>query len=348
MFDINKIIEKAYKNNNRINLEEIMYFNLKEDDFEKLFENLNKNNIEIVCEIEPNDSIDFIGSSELSDSVNLYLMEISKIPLLSKEKEKTLFKLYKKGDINARKQLIESNLRLVVAIAKKHSECSKYGVMNILDLIQEGNMGLIKAIENFDENKNYKFSTYAYYWIERDINRSKVFAYRGYRYSIYFQEKLNKIRKFSAQYFTEFCVKPTIEQIAEGLNYSIKEVKDILLKKYETYSLDMPVFDDDNASLKDVIASDVCMEDEIVEKIYLKEVNQQLDEIMKQVLTEREYDIVLLRLGIGIECPKTLAEIGSIYGLTRERIRVIEKNAYIKIRRELNKKSINQKQKKSL
>ena len=285
------------------------------------------------------DSLDFFnsilaGKDDVSseDTVKMYLKEIGKVNLLKKHDEMELSKRMDEGDIHAKDLLAVANLRLVVIIAKKYTG---RGIL-FLDLIQEGNIGLIRAVEKFDYKKGYKFSTYATWWIRQAITRSIADQSRTIRIPVHMVETINKLRKVSRQLMQEIHRKPTEEEIAEAMGMSVIKVQEILRISHLPLSLEMPV-GEENGQLSDFI-------EDVSQRSFEKNmINESLKETLQEVLSDlqdREERVLKLRFGIEDGIPKTLEEVGQIFNVTRERIRQIEAKALEKLRQPKRSKKL--------
>ena len=259
------------------------------------------------------------------DSVRLYLSEIGKVPLLSAEKEFELAKKVKAGDKKAFDQMAESNMRLVVSIAKKYSGRG----LDLLDLIQEGNTGLLRAVEKFDPDRGFKFSTYATWWIRQAITRAIADQARTIRIPVHMVETINKLVREQRNLLQELGQDPTPEQIAERMDMTPDKVREILKIAQEPVSLETPIGEEDDSHLGDFI------EDEVIEnpvdyttRVVLRE---QLDEVL-DTLTDREENVLRLRFGLDDGKMRTLEDVGKVFNVTRERIRQIEAKALRKLR----------------
>lgn len=260
-----------------------------------------------------------------NEELKIYLNEINQIPLLSAEDEKELAIKAAQGDSAAKEKLINSNLKLVVSIAKKFQGNG----ISFLDLIQEGNMGLIAAIDKFDTSLGYRFSTYAYYWIKTTISRAVNQQNRSIRIPVYMVEKLSKYKKIEQELSQKYNREPTENEIAEKMDISVKEIRE--LKEYlsDTVSLDAPIGEDKEDSFGSFVEDSSNgnpadnYEKEDMSKILLK---------VLDTLPEREAGILKMRFGIGYSSPLTLEEVGKRYSLTRERVRQIESSALKKMR----------------
>ena len=261
----------------------------------------------------------------IEDPVRMYLKEIGKVSLLSADEEIELAKRMEKGDEAAKKRLAEANLRLVVSIAKRYVGRG----MLFLDLIQEGNLGLIKAVEKFDYRKGYKFSTYATWWIRQAITRAIADQARTIRIPVHMVETINKLIRVSRQLLQELGREPTPEEIAAELDMPVDRVREILKISQEPVSLETPIGEEEDSHLGDFIQDDnVPVPAEAAAQTLLKE---QLDEVLS-TLTEREQKVLRLRFGMSDGRARTLEEVGKEFDVTRERIRQIEAKALRKLR----------------
>lgn len=261
----------------------------------------------------------------IEDPVRMYLKEIGKVPLLSAEEEIELAKKMEQGDENAKKRLAEANLRLVVSIAKRYVGRG----MLFLDLIQEGNLGLIKAVEKFDYRKGYKFSTYATWWIRQAITRAIADQARTIRIPVHMVETINKLIRVSRQLLQELGREPTPEEIAEEMDMPVDRVRKILKISQEPVSLETPIGEEEDSHLGDFIQDDnVPVPADAAAFTLLKE---QLVEVLG-TLTEREQKVLRLRFGLDDGRARTLEEVGKEFNVTRERIRQIEAKALRKLR----------------
>ena len=261
----------------------------------------------------------------IEDPVRMYLKEIGKVPLLTAEEEIELAKRMENGDEDAKKRLAEANLRLVVSIAKRYVGRG----MLFLDLIQEGNLGLIKAVEKFDYRKGYKFSTYATWWIRQAITRAIADQARTIRIPVHMVETINKLIRVSRQLLQELGREPTPEEIAEEMDMSVDRVREILKISQEPGSLETPIGEEEDSHLGDFIQDDnVPVPADAAAFTLLKE---QLVEVLG-TLTEREQKVLRLRFGLDDGRARTLEEVGKEFNVTRERIRQIEAKALRKLR----------------
>ena len=261
----------------------------------------------------------------IEDPVRMYLKEIGKVPLLTAEEEVELAKRMSEGDEEAKKRLAEANLRLVVSIAKRYVGRG----MLFLDLIQEGNLGLIKAVEKFDYQKGFKFSTYATWWIRQAITRAIADQARTIRIPVHMVETINKLVRVSRQLLQELGREPSPEEIAEELKMPVERVREILKISQEPVSLETPIGEEEDSHLGDFIQDDnVPVPAEAAAQTLLKE---QLNEVLDS-LTEREQKVLRLRFGMNDGRARTLEEVGKEFDVTRERIRQIEAKALRKLR----------------
>jgi len=265
-------------------------------------------------------------STRSDNPIRTYFGEISRVPLLTREDEVRLSKRIEKGDTRAKEELAEANLRLVVSIAKKYRGCG----LPFLDLIQEGNLGLMKAIEKFDYTKGYKFSTYATWWIRQAILRAITNRSRTIRVPTHINELIRKIYQVERNSLKETGELPTPESLAKTLETTVENIIKAKKTAQSMTSLDMPIgYDDDGSVLGDFIedASSESPERETFEHLLVQELERALDER----LTDREKKILELRYGLNDYQPKTLDEVGEVFGISRERVRQIQKEALAKL-----------------
>jgi len=308
---------------------------LDSEDIEKIYDIFNEMNISIVSERNEQEEEEDEDDSGLDlsvpqgvgidDPVRMYLKEIGKVDLLTAEEEVEIAKRMEQGDESAKRELVEANLRLVVSIAKKYVGRG----MLFLDLIQEGNMGLMKAVEKFDYTKGYKFSTYATWWIRQAITRSIADQARTIRVPVHMVETINKLIRVSRQLLQEKGREPKPEEIGEEMGISAEKVREIMKIAQEPVSLETPIGEEEDSHLGDFIEDeDSPAPASAASYILLKE---QLDGVL-DTLTDREKRVLELRFGIEDGRPRTLEEVGKEFGVTRERIRQIEAKALRKLR----------------
>lgn len=341
---LGELLELAKDRKNVLEYQEISdYFKdmqLLPDQFEAILDFLEKNNIDVL-RLQDNDDdiildddddvevekIDLSVPDGISteDPVRMYLKEIGKVPLLTAEEEIELAKRMELGDQEAKKRLAEANLRLVVSIAKRYVGRG----MLFLDLIQEGNLGLIKAVEKFDYRKGYKFSTYATWWIRQAITRAIADQARTIRIPVHMVETINKLIRVSRQLLQELGREPTPEEIAAEMDMPVERVREILKISQEPVSLETPIGEEEDSHLGDFIQDDnVPVPADAATFTLLKE---QLEEVLG-TLTEREQKVLILRFGLEDGRARTLEEVGKEFNVTRERIRQIEAKALRKLR----------------
>ncbi|HIQ97572.1 MAG TPA: RNA polymerase sigma factor RpoD [Candidatus Limivivens merdigallinarum] len=324
-------------------------FDLTEDKMDLVLEYLEKHNIDVMNtgiddnskdllldddddiilsdedEVEIIDDVDVLEGVSTEDPVRMYLKEIGNVPLLSTEEEIELAKRVEEGDEAAKKKLTEANLRLVVSIAKKYVGRG----MPFLDLIQEGNMGLMKAVDKFDYSKGYKFSTYATWWIRQAITRGIADTGRTIRVPVHMVETINKTLRMTRTLLQELGREPTPEEVAERLNVPVSRVREVLKISRDPVSLDTPIGEEDDSHLGDFIEDDSALSpsDSAAFSMLREELNMALES-----LTERERQVVELRFGLRDGRARTLEEVGKEFNVTRERIRQIEAKALRKLR----------------
>ena len=345
---LKELLNAAKKKKNVLEYQEISDFftdmTLEEEQFDKILETLEQNNVDVlrITEDDDVDDEEIILTEEdevdvenidlsvpdgisIEDPVRMYLKEIGKVPLLSAEEEIELAKKMEMGDEDSKKRLAEANLRLVVSIAKRYVGRG----MLFLDLIQEGNLGLIKAVEKFDYRKGYKFSTYATWWIRQAITRAIADQARTIRIPVHMVETINKLIRVSRQLLQELGREPAPEEIAEEMNMPVDRVREILKISQEPVSLETPIGEEEDSHLGDFIQDDnVPVPADAAAFTLLKE---QLVEVLG-TLTEREQKVLRLRFGLDDGRDRTLEEVGKEFNVTRERIRQIEAKALRKLR----------------
>ncbi|MBP3951283.1 RNA polymerase sigma factor RpoD [Bacillus suaedae] len=321
--------------------EKLAAFDQDSDQMDEFFEYLGEQGVEILNESEdvvPNlqqaakeeEEFDLNDLSvppgiKINDPVRMYLKEIGRVPLLSAEEEIELAKRIEQGDEEAKRRLAEANLRLVVSIAKRYVGRG----MLFLDLIQEGNMGLIKAVEKFDYEKGYKFSTYATWWIRQAITRAIADQARTIRIPVHMVETINKLIRVQRQLLQDFGREPTPEEVAEEMELTPEKVREILKIAQEPVSLETPIGEEDDSHLGDFIEDQEALAPSDAAAYEL--LKEQLEDVL-DTLTDREENVLRLRFGLDDGRTRTLEEVGKVFGVTRERIRQIEAKALRKLR----------------
>ncbi len=352
---IKQIIEAAKEKKNVLQDDEVRGFfsdvQLTDEEYDKILENLDVNHIDVLQMEEPEDSTDSLVDDDddmveiseedevdvenidlsipegisIEDPVRMYLKEIGKVPLLSAEEEIDLANRIEAGDEEAKQKLAEANLRLVVSIAKRYVGRG----MQFLDLIQEGNLGLIKAVEKFDYRKGFKFSTYATWWIRQAITRAIADQARTIRIPVHMVETINKLIRVSRQLEQELGHAPSPEEIAVEMNMPVERIREILKISQDPVSLETPIGEEEDSHLGDFIQDDnVPVPVDAAAYTLLRE---QLKEVL-DTLTPRERKVLSLRFGLEDGRGRTLEEVGKEFNVTRERIRQIEAKALRKLR----------------
>ncbi|MBQ7689486.1 MAG: RNA polymerase sigma factor RpoD [Clostridia bacterium] len=318
----------------------IIDFDFDIEELDKLYELVEQNSIEVIDDMNESalDSLTFDSdvakafeggedakALSMDDPVKMYLKEIGKIPLLSPEEEIELAIKISQDDKEAKKRLEEANLRLVVSIAKKYSGRG----MQFLDLIQEGNLGLIKAVEKFDYTKGFKFSTYATWWIRQAITRAIADQARTIRIPVHMVETINKVKKATSQLLHQNGKEPTADEVAEVLDMSPEKVREIMRVSQEPVSLETPIGEEEDSHLGDFIPDEEALApaDAAFQALLKEEIAAALS-----TLTPREAKVLALRFGLEDGHPRTLEEVGKEFNVTRERIRQIEAKALRKLR----------------
>ena len=344
---IEALLSKGSKNGGTLTYGELVEAlqdkDLSPDEIDDLYDVFSKKGIEIVDDTNPGQGEDEIEKEteeeieeieidlsvpegiSIDDPVRMYLKEIGRVPLLTAEEEVALAKRMEQGDEEAQKRLAEANLRLVVSIAKRYVGRG----MLFLDLIQEGNLGLIKAVEKFDYNKGYKFSTYATWWIRQAITRAIADQARTIRIPVHMVETINKLIRVSRQLLQQLGREPAPEEIAKEMDISVDRVREIMKIAQEPVSLETPIGEEEDSHLGDFIEDqDAPAPADAASFMLLKE---QLEEVL-DTLTPREEKVLRLRFGLDDGRARTLEEVGQSFGVTRERIRQIEAKALRKLR----------------
>ena len=349
---LNELVEKG-KKAGKLSSKDLMVLedmNLSSEETEKFYDRLESLNIDVLSddalppvdedalpELEELQEIEEVTEEEMNeteamadtfstdDPVRMYLKEIGKVPLLTPEEEQELAKRMAEGDAEAKHRMEEANLRLVVSIAKRYVGRG----MLFLDLIQEGNLGLIKAVEKFDYTKGYKFSTYATWWIRQAITRAIADQARTIRIPVHMVETINKVIRVSRQLLQELGHDPSAEEIAAEMNMPVDKVRDILKIAQEPVSLETPIGEEEDSHLGDFIEDDAAVVPPDAASFSM--LQEQLSKVLDG-LAERERKVISLRFGLEDGHPRTLEEVGREFGVTRERIRQIESKTLAKLR----------------
>ena len=362
---LNKLLEVAKSKHNALDVTEINDFfigdNLGPDQMEQIYNFLEEKHIDVVPVIDDNilaedpllldddldvddsflkdaedielDAVDLLEGIGTEDPVRMYLKEIGTVPLLSADEELVLAKRKAEGDESAKERLIEANLRLVVSIAKRYTGRG----MSFLDLVQEGNLGLIKGVEKFDYTKGYKLSTYATWWIRQSVTRALADQARTIRVPVHMVETINKMSKMQRKLTLELGYEPSVTELAEALEMSEDKVMEIMQIAREPASLETPIDEEDDSNLGDFVAdNNVLTPEGNVESVMLRE---HIDALLGD-LKERERQVIVLRFGLEDGHPRTLEEVGKEFNVTRERIRQIEAKALRKLRNPVRSKRI--------
>ena len=355
---LKKLVEVAKTKHNALDVTEINDFfvgdDLSPEQMEQIYNYLEQKRIDVVPVIDDNllaeeplllddddidmddsflkdgedielDAVDLLEGIGTEDPVRMYLKEIGTVPLLSADEEITLAKRKAEGDEHAKERLIEANLRLVVSIAKRYTGRG----MSFLDLVQEGNLGLIKGVEKFDYTKGYKLSTYATWWIRQSVTRALADQARTIRVPVHMVETINKMSKMQRKLTLELGYEPSVTELADALEMSEDKVMEIMQIAREPASLETPIGEEDDSNLGDFVAdNNVVTPEGNVESVMLRE---HIDALLGD-LKERERQVIVLRFGLEDGHPRTLEEVGKEFNVTRERIRQIEAKALRKLR----------------
>ena len=364
MEKLNKLVELGKSKKNSLDMNEISeFFNgvtLQADQWNMIYQYLEEKGIDVlrimdddmsleedllldkeILDFDENEeeeeidlnSIDILEGIGTEDPVRMYLKEIGTVPLLTADEEMELAKRKAEGDVAAKDRLIEANLRLVVSIAKRYTGRG----MSFLDLVQEGNLGLIKGVEKFDYTKGYKLSTYATWWIRQSVTRALADQARTIRVPVHMVETINKMSKMQRKLTLELGYEPSVKELAEALEMSEDKVMEIMQIAREPASLETPIGEEDDSNLGDFVADNKEVTPEgNVESVMLKE---HIDDLLKD-LKERERQVIVLRFGLEDGHPRTLEEVGKAFNVTRERIRQIEAKALRKLRNPVRSKRI--------
>ena len=361
---LKRLVDLAKTKQNALDITEINNFfagdNLSTEQMEQIYSYLENSNIDIIPEVIDEtilaeddalllddadddflkeeeeidlDAIDLLEGIGTEDPVRMYLKEIGTVPLLSADEELRLAKRKAEGDDNAKERLIEANLRLVVSIAKRYTGRG----MSFLDLVQEGNLGLIKGVEKFDYTKGYKLSTYATWWIRQSVTRALADQARTIRVPVHMVETINKMSKMQRKLTLELGYEPSVAELSEALEMTEDKVMEIMQIAREPASLETPIGEEDDSNLGDFVAdSNVVTPEGNVESVMLRE---HIDALLGD-LKERERQVIVLRFGLEDGHPRTLEEVGKEFNVTRERIRQIEAKALRKLRNPVRSKRI--------
>ena len=279
------------------------------------------------------DAVDLLEGVGTEDPVRMYLKEIGTVALLTADEELELAKRKTEGDVAAKEKLIEANLRLVVSIAKRYTGRG----MSFLDLVQEGNLGLIKGVEKFDYTKGYKLSTYATWWIRQSVTRALADHARTIRVPVHMVETINRMSKMQRKLTLELGYEPSTKELADALDMTEEKVLEIMQIAREPASLETPIGEEDDSNLGDFVADNNTVTPEAnIESVMLRE---HIDVLLKD-LKDREREVIILRFGLRDGHPRTLEEVGKIFNVTRERIRQIEAKALRKLRNPVRSKKI--------
>ena len=349
---VNAMITQGKTNGNVLSLTEVGDYlsklNISKEEIDEIYDRVEKNGISLVDSREPNseeladeegddDGVVLTKTGEIDveatvpktlptdDPVRMYLKEIGKVSLLTADEERELAIRMEQGDEEAKKKLCESNLRLVVSIAKRYLNRG----LSFLDLIQEGNLGLIKAVDTFDYTKGYKFSTYATWWIRQAITRSIADQARTIRIPVHMVETINKLIRISRQLLQEYGREPTSEEIAKEMGITVEKVREIKKISQDPVSLETPIGEEEDSHLGDFIPDDDVPAP--VDAAAYSMLKEQLMEVL-DTLSDREKKVLMLRFGLEDGRPRTLEEVGKEFNVTRERIRQIEAKALRKLR----------------
>lgn len=349
---VNAMITQGKTNGNVLSITEVGDYlsklNISKEEIDEIYDRVEKNGISLVDSREPNseelvdeegddDGVVLTKTGEIDveatvpktlptdDPVRMYLKEIGKVSLLTADEERELAIRMEQGDEEAKKKLCESNLRLVVSIAKRYLNRG----LSFLDLIQEGNLGLIKAVDKFDYTKGYKFSTYATWWIRQAITRSIADQARTIRIPVHMVETINKLIRISRQLLQEYGREPTSEEIAKEMGITVEKVREIKKISQDPVSLETPIGEEEDSHLGDFIPDDDVPAP--VDAAAYSMLKEQLMEVL-DTLSDREKKVLMLRFGLEDGRPRTLEEVGKEFNVTRERIRQIEAKALRKLR----------------
>ena len=326
------------KKKGKLNEEDIKVKFLKLDatskETDEIIEELKKQGIKVVLTVKEDLDFEALANQvSVDDPVKLYIKDMSKVPLLSAEQEVELAKRAMAGDQQAKSQLCEANLRLVISIAKRYTGKN----MQFLDLIQEGNIGLIKAVEKFDYTKGFRFSTYATWWIRQSITRAMADQARTIRIPVHMVETINRLGRASKRLLQELGREPTVEELAKELDMSVDRVSEIQKIALDPISLESPIGEEEDSKISDFIEDETSISP--VESATRSMLKGQLLAVI-DTLTPREQKVIRLRYGLDDGFPKTLEQVGQEFNVTRERIRQIEAKALRKLRNPTRSKKL--------
>ena len=326
---VQNILRKASREK-EIDMKKLEKLNLPDDVFEKIINYLEEH--DIVIKNEETDICKDEGDIQFTDdSVRMYLKEIGMYKLLTPEEEVALFIEYKNGNMDARNKIINSNLRLVVNVAKPYSGISIESTLDFLDLIQEGNQGLMKAVDKFEVERGFKFSTYATWWIRQAITRAIADKKSTIRIPVHMYDTLRRLKKFEHDFSKMNGRTPTINEYSQKFGINEEQVLHVLSLDNNTISLETPIGEEEDSTLVEFLPGVESISDEVESNINVQYI---LNEA-REVLTKKEYDVIMLRLGLEGHDIHTLEQVGQRYGLTRERIRQIESKGLKKLKRRL-------------
>ena len=334
---LNELVAKAMKNDGFVNDSEIKDI-FKENELNTVYNALEEAGIDVlVDETDDEEEIQWDESkAPMTDSIKLYMREIGRYPLLTAEQEMEIGLRIVNGDKDARQKLVEHNLRLVVSVARKYIGNSN---MTFMDLVQEGNIGLMKAADKFDPSKGYKFSTYATWWIRQTIGRAVQEQSRTIRIPVHMVETAAKMNKVIRKLTQELEREPSVEEIAAEMGIGADKIKFLFEANRDPLSLDNRVNDEDDATVGDLVADHSV---EMPGASIIKEENKETVINILATLSDREKEVMVMRFGLEDDNPKTLEEIGQHFGVTRERIRQIETKALRKLRNPIRSKMLHE------
>lgn len=330
---ISKLVKQAQKNNNVLYESQVEKIVKDKSQLPEIYEKLVEEGIDIIADEDVDVEIDE-NSLPVGDAIKIYMRQVGKIPLLSEEEEYEIGLRAEAGDEEAKQQLVNANLRLVISIAKKYTG---HAGMGFLDIIQEGNIGLIKAADKFEVSKGFKFSTYATWWVRQAISRALANQSRTIRIPVHITEIISKMKKAIRELTQELGREPHMDEIADKMGIPVEQVKDLYDMVKDPISLSNTVNDEDDATVGDLIPDYAA---EVPGAAYIQEENKQNLMAVLETLSDREKMIIVQRFGLDDGRAKTLEEIGQEIGVTRERIRQIEAKALRKLRHPIREKML--------